>query len=1160
MFYKSLCLASLYVMISLLNTAEPPLSVLIVVKGSPGVVTVPVDFARLARALGTKIDAASLSLRAAMEERNGAQRLIPCQFDADAGAPLKGTLSLLLPPSTEMRRVRLYLSGAPSLTPTQPERPVRAQTENGRVVVSNEYYAVTHDPTKMGGLPSRIEFKGTGKVFNTFNLNDRVHDPQRGSFLLRHDASPKVEVLARGPLRAVVRVRARYAQTDGKPPPSQPEATYIFSYYAGSPLVRVEAEVRQREAFHWQELHFIEINFPDQSFSSWATGEPLRSGQLQAQKQSYLGNSWGALTEGNSVLGLLSGEAVRIYDGRGEYGTYLHGPWVTWEETERRFSATLWLGSALEGAQAVQKAAQNAGATEAYMTVPPLEERLMQVRQGIAKLPRGARRGRFAWVLAHIERHKRAGELREAIKFAEGLLRGLQSGKDAKEAVPWLGVRKAFHPIPVHAAASPSLTLVDNGRIGLGLAGGANGFNLVSLFDLHAEREFLSEKPVPLWRMELRGESGESLTVDSTQGWNTVLIRQTGMGKNNVGLVLRWEGRSDARLRPLRIECSVALQGARASWELHVENPSTLWSIWRVRFPQVALGRIGNSELDDRLVFPRGSGELVEAPLTKPVHFVTLYPNGWGTMQFYAQYDNDCGVYVAMHDPLGGTKDLHVEHEAGANAIICGFDVPAENMGIAGNDFHTPGAAVIETFRGDWFDAAQIYKRWVEKEAKWNPDAPHASRNTPRWMRDLPLWALTGGTAQEVVGPVKAFAEFMGVPVAVHWYNWHQIPFDNDYPHYFPTKPGFAEGVRELQQAGVRVMPYINGRLWDTRDKGTGDDQFTRVALPAATKDEKGKPYEETYGSKEADGSPVRLAVMCPTTPLWQQKVKEIVLRLMSDEVGVDGVYIDQVAAAAPRLCFDQSHGHPLGGGQWWTKDGYWKMLTDLRADMQRRHPEKMLTTECNAEPFTHLFDGYLTWHWQYQNQIPLFSAVYGGKVQLFGRAYRGGATKDLALRMKAAQSLVFGEQIGWIDPNVYKDPIGGAFIRRMARLRYALKDYLAVGDMARPPQLRGDIPQVTADWQWSGEWIVTTDALLSGAWRAKDGRVALIFVNVTDKELSAELVFDGEKYGFKKGAPLRVTPRTEDGTQPPTTEPTSFRRRITLPAYQALALEVQRK
>jgi hypothetical protein len=82
-----------------------------------------------------------------------------------------------------------------------------------------------------------------------------------------------------------------------------------------------------------------------------------------------------------------------------------------------------------------------------------------------------------------------------------------------------------------------------------------------------------------------------------------------------------------------------------------------------------------------------------------------------------------------------------------------------------------------------------------------------------------------------------------------------------------------------------------------------------------------------------------------------------------------------------------------------------------------------VLTTECNAEPFICWFDGYLTWHWQHNGQVPAFPAVYGGTIQMFGRAYRGGATKELALRMKAGQQLVFGEQIGWFDPGQAGEP-----------------------------------------------------------------------------------------------------------------------------------------
>jgi hypothetical protein len=1005
---------------------------------------------------------------------------------------------------------------------------LRVLQDGGRIVVSTEHYAVTHDAEKMGGLPSRIEFRGApGKVFDTFALNDRVHDPKSGGFSLRHDRQARVEAVGRGPVAATVTVRARYAKEDGARPPSEPEAAYTFVYCAGSPIVQVSANVSQRQSFPWNELHVLEINFRDQSFTMWAAGEPLATGPFAGDDKSHGGAQWGALADGNNVLGICGGDRAIVYDGKG-YGRYLHGPWVQWHETTRTVATSLWIGNTPEGAKAVQSAAQGGAGVHARVTLPALEERLAHIRGKAAALSNGARRGRFAWALAQVTRRAEAGAVEEVAGLVERLGKAPADGKDAAEAVPWFG------------ASASGLRLVDNGRVGLGFETAGSGVRLVSFYDFALERELLAEASPPLWRMELRGPGGETVVVDGTRGWGDAALRPDGDGKWE----LRWRRLDDARLAGIEVRCGVRLEGARSSWDLRVENGSKTWSVWRVRFPQVSPGRMSAAAQDDRLVTAAASGELIAGPATRTFRYHSQYPSGWGAMQFFAQYGREGGLYIGLHDPLAATKDLFAEHEAGAAAALCAIETPAENMGTAGNGFRAPGPAVLEAFQGDWFDAAQIYRQWMEREAKWRPAEDR--RDTPRWMHDVSVWALASGTSKDVVGPVKAFAEYMGVPTAVHWYNWHAIPFDNDYPHYFPTKPGFADGVRELQAAGVRVMPYINGRLWDT-----DLDDFKTEAVKSATKDEQGKPYTEEYGSKQ------KLAPMCPVTPLWQRTVSDIVLRLLGPECGVDGVYIDQVAAAAPRLCYDASHGHPLGGGHWWTKDGYWPMLSKLRDDIKRRHPEKMLTTECNAEPFVQLFDGYLTWHFQYQNQIPLFAAVYGGKVQMFGRAYRGGKTKDLALRMKAAQSLVFGEQIGWLDPNVIKDAVGGPYVRRVARLRYALRDYLADGEMARPPQLAGDIPAVTADWQWSGEWPVTTPALLSGAWRARDGRLALLFANVLEKEQSVELVFDGAAYGLKPGAALSVTPRTEAGPQAPAAENTSFRRRITLGAYEVLALEI---
>ena len=357
-------------------------------------------------------------------------------------------------------------------------------------------------------------------------------------------------------------------------------------------------------------------------------------------------------------------------------------------------------------------------------------------------------------------------------------------------------------------------------------------------------------------------------------------------------------------------------------------------------------------------------------------------------------------------------------------------------------------------------------------------------------------------------------------------------------------------------------MPYINGRLWDTRDRGLEDFQFTSVALPAATKNEKGEPYTEMYSSKESDGSRVRLAVMCPSTRLWQDRIGSIVDRLFR-QCGVKGVYIDQIAAAAPRLCFDRQHGHPLGGGHWWTA-GYWRLLEAVR---QKKPADRMLTTECNAEPYVRWMDGYLTWHWQHNGQVPAFPAVYGGSIQMFGRAYRGGDAKDLALRMKAGQQLVFGEQIGWISPNVVREKPNAAFLKQVVGLRWRFRRYFFAGQMERPPRLIGKIPQVRADWQWSGPWWVTTDAVLTGAWRLpREDKLVLLFVNVGDQPVTATLRFDASHYGLSSGKlrAVRVAPSGSAGppqfeqsaAEPP---PARFERTLSFPARTAWGWEITR-
>lgn len=598
----------------------------------------------------------------------------------------------------------------------------------------------------------------------------------------------------------------------------------------------------------------------------------------------------------------------------------------------------------------------------------------------------------------------------------------------------------------------------------------------------------------PLFEVKLI-RKGKSLLVDSRKGWGKFsLLRPSPSG----GLTLRWEEPRDPTLAGFWVEAQVSgdSQASSLSWTLRARAPAG-WTVESVAMPQL---RIPASAKLDSVFYPHGSGVL--RPVNKQVRYRRLYPSAEAGMQFLAAYSDDKreGLYAGFHDPLGSAKEIYSEVDP-SRALQMGFRVLAQNAGTQGGSFEHSGCVVWQLLAGDWFDAASLYKRWVRAEARWYTRRV-AARNRAPWMAQNALWATSADSPEKITDSVSQLGKQLGVPIAFHWYSWHLNPFDNDYPHFFPAKPEFGQVVRKLQSQQIPVVPYLNARLWDTRDRGLADFEFSQVAKAAAAKLPSQEVLVESYESKEGDGSKVKMAVMCPATAVWQNKVRELTLRLWQ-EYQVQGVYLDQVAASAPALCMDPSHGHPLGGGHWWV-DSYEQMIESIR----RQAPVgRALLSESNAEPYLHLFDGLLMWHWQEQGQVPAFSAVYGGGVPAFGRFFGNGSTRDLAFRMRLGQQLVFGEQLGWFNPALLSTVENQDFAKQLAQLRHQYREFFVDGEMARPPQFRTPIPKVRADWQWLKEHWVETDAVLTGAWiHSSQSRKLLLFVNVSDRALKAEL------------------------------------------------------
>ncbi|MGQ9591160.1 MAG: DUF6259 domain-containing protein [Planctomycetota bacterium] len=667
----------------------------------------------------------------------------------------------------------------------------------------------------------------------------------------------------------------------------------------------------------------------------------------------------------------------------------------------------------------------------------------------------------------------------------------------------------AGDPAPPPPSAARGLAL-EGREIALEFAGDSEGLGVLSIENRAgpgAPERFASAEPSSalLWRIVLRkpGGSGDPVAIDN----RAPSKRSASLDRAAGRLALRWEGIAlpasgegggtgpappggeakspSAESLDVEVDVSLAPRGAESRWSLRVANRSARLGLWEVHFP--LFGGFGRKGALDVAV-PRGNWGVLERGVASGLS--GTYPSNDWPLQcvLFGAGGRWLGLYV--EDPRAQPKRFALE-PGGELAVV----LHPEDMGVPGRGFQSPSVA-IDAFRGSWWAGAKRYRRWA-LSAPWSVRGAIAERKDfPESLRRTALWWLASGAAADVVPKMREAAARFDVPLAVHWYNWHEIPFDVDYPEYFPAKPGFAEGVRELAAMGVVSMPYINGRLWDVAGRNFP------AARPAAAKKPGGEEvYIETYGSG------AKLAPMCPATRLWQEKVGEIARRLF-EECGVGAIYIDQIASAAPVLCHDPSHGHPLGGGSHWV-DGYRKMLEPIRDSAARRGA--FLTTENNAEPYMDAIDAFLVWLPRRGDEIPLVPAVYGGRTVYFSSPARGGMEPD-AFSALQGRDLLWGCQLGWMGFELLapERKEQADYLLECARYRRALEKFLLEGELLGELELEVPPPPVEVAWGgWTGVQPARLPSVATAIWRAPDGSSALLAANLSSEPRAIAYAFD---------------------------------------------------
>jgi hypothetical protein len=225
--------------------------------------------------------------------------------------------------------------------------------------------------------------------------------------------------------------------------------------------------------------------------------------------------------------------------------------------------------------------------------------------------------------------------------------------------------------------------------------------------------------------------------------------------------------------------------------------------------------------------------------------------------------------------------DAYSTSDDDATTVSLSVTWPVENAGLPRlTAYDTPFSLVLGVVNATrdpvWYGGAQIYRHWALQSAPWVQAGPVRNRpDTPPWLLDTHVWVNSGwqchdifndtqGAPDNVLKRVRAIrARFNVSALGLHWYEFQQGPdpspaarykFDTHYPDYLPPRggPDFGAVVAALKDDGVRVFPYINGRIFDIASNSykaeNGGQYCTQKPLLAF-----GAPnltfYEESYGS-----------------------------------------------------------------------------------------------------------------------------------------------------------------------------------------------------------------------------------------------------------------------------------------------------------------------
>ena len=601
------------------------------------------------------------------------------------------------------------------------------------------------------------------------------------------------------------------------------------------------------------------------------------------------------------------------------------------------------------------------------------------------------------------------------------------------------------------------------------------------------------------------------------------------------------------------------------NWNITVDN-QTHFLMDYIDFPNVVVPNdlvgVGG---DSRIFWPAQEGAVIEdlkireggirkyRPIEYPnlLGWIGIYPSS-AQMQFMAYYSPEGGLYMASHDDRFNAKGIEF-HEAGENGIK--LDYHLFTTGAGKGEYKLPYDMVIGTFEGDWYDAADIYREWVESSSILYPPKIVDNKDLPDWYFESPVVVtypvrghvdLGDMTPNELYPYTNALPYLDGLSEAfdskvmsllMHWEG--SAPWAPPYawPPY-GDQENFKDFVKGLHDGGNLIGLYASGIGYTLRSNTDTNfnnyEEFEELGLARIMK----KAPDGGYSSRNVCAAPhaQRLGYdMCPTNDFVKEVVIDQVTRMV-EEGDVDYIqYFDQNLGGACYGCYSMEHGHGYGPGSWQSEAmvDIYKALMPILTSSERK---PLLGCEAAAaEPFYPylLFnDNRSTINLGFGTPVPAYQYINHEYINGFmgnQNSLRGTVEIDkspLNMLQRLAYSFAAGDMFTVIlrgngdmieawgrawDMDIPDQEHMKTLIRNLNAWRLkAGKDFLVTGRMIKPIPCKGvtNIPMISK----SGGLPVNLPSVFTSNWQSQDHRHAQFLVNYLPEAQKITMAADNLK------------------------------------------------